>query len=492
MKMNKQIFFLVGLIGALAFTGCEKDFEEINTNPNEPTSVSPGFLLTSAQKATMDRVYDSFWGSRRGMQTAQYWSSNQYSNESRYAYRDATANSAWATFYAAPLQDLQTIINLNSGDNAADYAGYGDNGNQIAVAKILQAWIYQHLTDAFGAIPMSEALQGVGNTTPAYDSQADVYAGLIAMLDEALNGMTSGPGPQGDQIYGGNMDQWAKFGNSLKLRVAMRMADVNPGAAQSAAEEALSSGMIIAGNEDNALFGYLGGAPNNNPINEDAKTRNDFAASNTMVDYLTSLGDPRMGVYYSPAVSSGEFVGEVYGLNEANAALTPDDDVSQRGAAILAGDLAGIYFDAAQTHFLAAEAAERGWASILSAEEHYNAAIGLSMNYWGITDGDAINAYLAQEAVAYGTAEGDWRTKIGRQKWVALYMQGYEGWAEYRRLDFGLLNACADGVLEGDGSVPSRMRYPLDEQTLNNDSWSAATGAGSSDNLTTKMWWDVN
>ena len=96
------------------------------------------------------------------------------------------------------------------------------------------------------------------------------------------------------------MAQWAKFGNSLKLRVAMRMADVNPGAAQAAAEAALSSGSIIAGNEDNALFNYLSGAPNNNPINEDAKTRNDFAASNTMVDYLASLNDPRMGVLLQP------------------------------------------------------------------------------------------------------------------------------------------------------------------------------------------------
>ena len=110
----------------------------------------------------MDRVYDSFWGSRRAMQTAQYWSSNQYSNESRYQYRDATANNAWASFYAGPLQDLQTIIDLNSGDAAGDFAGYGDNANQIAVAQILQAWVYQHLTDAFGAIPMSQALQGVG------------------------------------------------------------------------------------------------------------------------------------------------------------------------------------------------------------------------------------------------------------------------------------------------------------------------------------------
>ena len=489
MKMNKQIFFLVGLIGALAFTGCRKDFEEINTNPNEPTAVAPGFLLTNAQKSIMDRVYNSFWGSRRAMQTSQYWSSNQYSNESRYQYRETTANGAWASFYAGPLQDLQTIIDLNT-DSPDDYAGYGDNANQIAVAQLLQAWTYQHLTDAFGAIPMSEALQGGDNTTPTYDSQEAVYNSLLSTIDGALSGMNlSGAGPQGDQVYGGDMAMWAKFGNSLKLRVAMRMADASPAAAQAAAEAALASGSLIAGNADNALFSYLSGAPNNNPINEDAKTRNDFAASNTMVDYLASLNDPRMGVYFSASVASGEYVGEVYGLDEANAALTPDDAVSQRGAAILAADLPGIYFDAAQTHFLAAEAAERGWTSTLSAEEHYNTAISLNMNFWGISDDAAIADYLAQEAVAYGTAEGAWNEKIGRQKWVALYMQGYEGWAEYRRLDFGLLQPCADGALQGDGSVPARFEYPIDEQTLNNAAWASAPGAGSWND---KLWWDVN
>ena len=176
-------------------------------------------------------------------------------------------------------------------------------------------------------------------------------------------------------------------------------------------------------------------------------------------------------------------------VDEANAALTPDDAVSQRGAAILAGDLAGIYFDAAQTHFLAAEAAERGWTSILSAEEHYNTAISLNMNFWGISDDAAIADYLAQDAVAYGTAEGAWNEKIGRQKWVALYMQGYEGWAEYRRLDFGLLQPCADGALQGDGSVPARFQYPIDEQSLNSINWAEASA---DTDLNTKLWWDVN
>lgn len=489
MKMNKQFFLLMGLVGAIAFTGCQKDFEEINTNPNEPTAVSTGFLLTSAQKRIMDTYYGSFWGSRRGMQLAQYWSSNQYSNESRYQFRTETANGAWSSYYAGPLADLQRIIDLNT-DSPEDVNGFGSNANQIAVAKLLQAWTYQHLTDAFGAIPMSQALQGVDNTRPGYDDQSAVYSNLITMINDALTSMDGGAGPQGDQIYGGDMDMWTKFGNSLKLRVAMRMSDVNGSAAKAAAEEALGSGALIVSNSDNALFNYLSGAPNNNPINEDAKTRNDFAASNTMVDVLTALNDPRMMAYYAPN-ADGVYVGEVYGLNEANAALTPDATVSQRSAGILAGDFPGIYFDAAQTHFLAAEAAARGWSSILSAEEHYNAAIELSMNFWGIDDAAAIADYLAQEGVAYATAGADWKEAIGRQKWIALYMQGYEGWSEWRRLDFGVLQLPFDGVLQGDG-IPHRMQYPLDEQTLNNEAWSAGVTANGGDELNTPLWWDVN
>jgi hypothetical protein len=100
---------------------------------------------------------------------------------------------------------------------------------------------------------------------------------------------------------------------------------------------------------------------------------------------------------------------------------------------------------------------------------------------------------LAQADVAYGSAAGTYSERIGRQKWVALYMQGQEAWAEYRRMDFGVLLPCADGALAGDGSVPSRMEYPLDEQTLNYDSYSAGVASlGGADALETKLWWDVN
>jgi hypothetical protein len=487
--MNKNIFLLAGLIVAIAFTGCRKDFEEINTNPNEPTTVSTGFLLTAAQKRIMDENMDSFWGSRRGMQMSQFWSSNQYSNESRYQFRTDVTNGAWRDFYAGVLQDLQQIIDLNT-DSPDDVSGYGDNGNQIAVATVLQAWTYQLLTDAFGAIPMGEALSGTDNLSPAYDSQQAVYGKLVSMLDGAIAGMDAGAsGPNGDQIYGGDMSAWATFANSLKLRVAMRMSDVDAAGAKAAGESAIAGGVITA-NADNAAFPYIDAAPNNNPVNEANKTRNDFAASNTMIDFLTGLNDPRMQIYYEPSASDGVYIGEVYGLDETNAALTPDAVVSQPGAMALGGGLPGIFMDAAQVNFLLAEAAERGWAGAGDAEANYNAGVTASFEFWG-ADGAA--DYLAQADVAYGSAAGTYSERIGRQKWVALYMQGQEAWAEYRRMDFGVLLPCADGALAGDGSVPSRMEYPLDEQTLNYDSYSAGVASlGGADALETKLWWDVN
>ena len=482
--MNLKSMLTLGLAGALILTGCRKDFDSINTNPNEPSSVSTGFLLTSAQKSLMDNTTDEWWNGRRGNQLAQYWASNQYSNESRYQFRTEIDNGYWSAFYAGALQDLQTIIDLNSGDDAADYAGYGANGNQIAVATLLQAWTFQMLTDCYGDIPFSEALQGGENTTPAYDSQADVYAGLITMIDGALSGIdAAGAGPQGDVVYGGDMGKWAMFGNSLKLRIAMRMSDVNGEAAKTAGEAALAAGVILD-NGDNALFGYLDAVPNNHPINQDYQTRNDFAASNTMVDYLTTNADPRLSVYYAPN-AAGAYVGEVYGLNEANAALTPNDDVSQRGAAVLAATMPGIYMDAAQVRFLCAEAAAKGWANAGgSAEEHYAAGIQASMDFWGVDAADA-QAYID----AHPFSAESWVY----EKWVALYMQGIEGWCEWRRLDGPALNACADGSLGGgtDGDLPPhRFTLPLDEATLNEANWDAAGGA--TNTLNTPLWWDVN
>lgn len=499
MKTIYKLMLGAGMMtGMMLVQSCTKDFEEINTDPNKPSSVSTGFLLTAAQKGLMDNTWDEWFNGRRGNQLAQYWSSNQYSSESRYQFRSEVSNSYWSLFYAGGaavggMSDLEEIIRLNT-EKPGDFEGFGDNGNQIAVAKALKAWTFQNLTDCWGPIPFSQALKGSEVPSPSYDSQEDVYMGLLAMLDEANADMNvNAAGPQGDKIYGGDMSKWKKFVNSLKLRVAIRMADVNPNVAGTAIQEALNDG-VFTSNADNALLPYGDAAPNNNPLNEDRKTRNDFCASNIMVDHLKSISDPRMAMYYEPAVNSGEFVGEVYGLTEENAALTPDDDISQRNAKVLEASAPGIYLDYAQVQFILAEAVERGFISG-DAASYYNEGVRASMEFWGITDGAAIDAYLAQPSVDYNARIGageSWREVIGSQKWIALYMQGIQGWAEWRRLDFGILQVPADGPLNGSG-IPNRMEYPLDEQTLNKANYEGGLQLlGGPDNLDTKLWWDVN
>ena len=236
----------------------------------------------------------------------------------------------------------------------------------------------------------------------------------IALIDETDNTV------QGDVIYEGDMTKWKKFANALKMRVALRMSDTNRATEAQAAFEEAASGAFTS-NADNAIFQYLGALPNINPLAEDFITRNDFAASNIMVDILDNLSDPRIGIFYEPANNSGNFVGEVYGLTEADAALTPNDDVSQRGTAVLANDAPGIYLDYAQVEFMLAEAAARGWSVSGSAESHYNAGITASMDYWndGSYDATDISNYIAAPEVDYNTLIGNgetWKQVIGRQK----------------------------------------------------------------------------
>lgn len=482
--------------------GCNPP-DDTNIDPNEPSRASTAFLLTSAEKVLMDNIWDEWANGRRGMQLSQFWASNQYSDESRYAFRTNVSNNLWAQYYAGVLADLNEIIRLNT-ESPEEYAGFGANENQIAVAKILRAYMYQVITDKWGAAPYSQAGNPDEFLYPQYDSQEEIYNGIINELNDALASInTSGTGVAGDAIYNGDMNKWRMFGNSLKLRIGMRIADVAPSLAQQTVSSAVSGG-VFQGNEDNAFFNYLSAAPNNNPLNEDRKTRQDFAVSNVLVNHLLELNDPRLTFYAEPTVSSSpsdplnvKYVGEVYGLSESDAANTADQDISQPSEAVLQPTSPGILMTYAEVQFLLAEGVERGFVSASSATEYYNAGITASMNYWsnGTLSNSDIASYIAQPTVNYAALKSsgrEWNVIIGQQKWIALYMQGLEAWAEYRRLDFGILQAPADGALEGDGNVPNRIIYPLNEQSSNGESYTQAVSSQGADVLTTKLWWDVN
>jgi Starch-binding associating with outer membrane len=503
---NRSAILLTGL--ALMLSSCEKNFDTYNDDPNNPREVPNSYLLTGAQRGIMDNSVDVWWGANMGNQLAQYWSSNQYSSESRYQFRTAITNAYWGLFYSGGLNDpgdglfvggineLNTIIQKCQSDPAGSSAS-GFPANQIAVATILRVWTYQNMTDAWGDIPYTQALKPDEFRAPKYDSQESIYAGLLSELDNAISLINTGEdGPENDLIYGGDMELWKKFGNSLKMRVALRMADKNNTVSQAAFEAAVLSGCFTS-NADNALFPY-GSGTDANPIygNYFIDNRNDYAASNILMDILLAQNDPRLPAWFLPATATGNYVGEVYGLSEGNAAATPNSQISQRSDLTLSAELPGIYLDYAQVEFMLAEAVERGWGVGLTAQEHYNNGVTASIDFWTSLNGaqapaDSITAYLAQPSVDYtNPASGTtYKEKIGKQKWLALFNQGTQGWTEWRRLDFGILQLPADGVLDGSG-IPFRIKYPVDEQTLNSGNYNAAIANQGPDLQETKVWWD--
>ncbi len=487
MKLTYKAF----AIGAVLMAGCKTDLSEYNVNPNDPSKVPTAFLLTGAEKVLMDKNWDRWNNGTMGMMLSQYWAQNAYAEESRYAWRAGVINSMWADFYTGTatagggLQGLQQIIDLCKA-TPAEAALSGDVQNQIAVARTLKAWGFQVMTDFWGDIPYSQAF--TDKAFPAYDTQESIYTDLLKELKEAAAQMDATKGAiKGDAIFNGDIAKWKKFANSLRVRVATRMSDRNAAVAKTAIEEAVTSG-VFTGNADNALFGYLGGVPNNNPLNEDRKTRADFAVSKTVVDTMKNLSDPRLSSYAAPTVSGGTFVGKRYGLSNANATAEDANTISQPSAKVLAATAPGVFMDYAELCFALAEAKERGVTLSSTAEDWYNKGVKASMSYWGVSATDA-DTYLASPKVAYATASSSWKKTIGFQKWLGLYMQGIQGWCEYRRLDFGVLvgPAASPATL-----VPKRVTYPTDEQGVNAASRAAAVARLGTDSRNARVWWDMN
>ncbi len=506
MKKLKYLLLSLFMFGALS---CGDNFGDINVDPNNPSTVPADFLLTSAQKAMADDVWDEWMNARFGLLVSQYWAQNNYTDESRYNFRTGVVNSYFASYYVRTLRDLEEIKKLVTAGE--DYAlGLPSAYNKLAVAEILQCWMFHFMTDVWGPIPYSEALKGADNRTPKYDSQRDIYLSLLSRLEKAKADIDEGEEGFGsaDIIYGGDMGGWKKLASSMILRLAMRMSDVEGATAQAAVEGSWDD--AFSSNADNAYFTYLSSQPNNNPLNQDRIERGnaDFCTSNILIDNtLAPLNDPRLGVFVDARVNGGDYFGRPYGQTAPVAASEAPEDYSQPSGAqavagitsykstdVLAPDAHMALMNYAEVCFILAEAKERGWNIGGTAAQWYNAGITASMQDWGVTDQTAIDDYLAQAAVNYATADGDWKQKIGVQKWIALFTQGIQGWSEWRRLDFQKLELPVDGVIQEVGSKPApvRLEYPTDEQTQNNVGYQQGVQLlGGPDRLSTRLWWDV-
>ena len=193
---------------------------------------------------------------------------------------------------------------------------------------------------------------------------------------------------------------------------------------------------------------------------------------------MNSLDDPRRSVYFSDNLGPDIFVGGIYGD------VNLFENFTQIGPIILEPTFPASLLDYAEVSFYLAEAFERGFSVSGTAEMYYNQAIAASFEYWGVP---SVADYLSNQKVAYSTANGDWRQKIGQQFWLAMYNRGFEGWTAWRTYDVPTLNLPA----LTENPVPTRYTYPVNEQNLNETNWINASTAIGGDARTTKLFWDT-
>ncbi|WKK66782.1 SusD/RagB family nutrient-binding outer membrane lipoprotein [Lutimonas zeaxanthinifaciens] len=458
------------------------DFEGWNIDEKNPSEVPAAFLFTNAQRAFYRQMVIPSVNSNIFKQMAQHWTTTTYNDETNYdmVQRDIGGNW-WFSMYAGVMIDVVEAKKII----AENEPNPGTAANKIAILDLFQSYVWHIVVDTYGNVPYSEALLGNENLIPKYDDDAEIYASVMNTIDQALNTLNeTNPSFGGeDLIYGGDVASWRKFGNSLKLKMAVRIADADPTTATAAATAAVDAG-VLESNADNAAFPFETSPPNTNP-NWEALVqsgRNDYVIANTFADIMNTLSDPRSAVFMDDNVGI-PYKGGIYGASNTFSEYT------HIGAPWHTPDLEGIILSYDEVNFLMAEAAEKGLigGGTAAAKMYYEEGIKASMNYWVPEVDDAgIAGYIAQPTVAYNSAE--WNKSIGQQKWIALFGRGFEAWSSWRLLDYPEMNIAA----VSQESVPRRYIYPNDEPQVNGTNYEAAKTAMGGDLKSNRVFWDIN
>lgn len=483
----KNISFL--FIFILLISSSCSDFGDLNQNPNQPTAVPTSTLFTSSLSSISDVISAS-----NSVLYTQMMAETQHTHASRYGDVHFDFND----FYLGPLANLNEIIRLNTEEASKESIQIsGSNSNQIAVARILKAYFYHSMTDRWGPLPYQEALQGGANFAPSYQSQEFIYKDIFKELSEAVAQIREEEKAiEGDFLFQGDMLRWKQFANTLHLIMALRLSEVEESKAEFEFNQALNaSGGVINAIEDNIFYPYLAETQQPNPWYNHFLTRSDYAISEPLVNHLKATNDPRI-MHFADAASAQnpedavapdspqEVAGMPYGIESAAAIEIPNSAVSFPNATYVRGENVPLaIFTYSQVLFSMAEAAHRGWINE-DAQALYYGAIAASMAQWEVPMGN----FLQQSYVKWNNNKA--LQLIGEQKWVALYTQGDEAWAEWRRLGYPALSP-APAALNESGEIPRRLAYPLSEQSINAENYEAAVRLlDGEDNLDTRIWWD--
>lgn len=513
--MRNKLTLVVAGLAAFAVAACNTDnITKVNTNPNNPTDAPAGAVFTQAVSAAVGRFMGSGYNLRATALVIQHFAEVQYPDEDQYKRIDANSTQGYFTApYVSDLEDLRQVA--NKGLNQKWPGIY-------APALIMQTWDFGYITDTFGDVPYSQALRGDstgGSLTPAYDAQKDIYTGFFTTLGKAVTDLaadaTTGKPTLGnaDAIYGGNELAWQKFANSLRLRYAMRLANVDPGTADAQIKAALAaSGGVFASNADNAILKWPGDGIFDNPWAGGLKGRDDFRMSQTLMNLMTPYSDPRVPMYamqtvdFTKGVSGAvPYAGMPNGLAQSDAGKY-FNNASRPGAMFYPGATAYGTFGGngaklptfimtfAEVQFILAEAAERGIGGVAgTAKAHYDSAVTASIQQWsaasGVVVSDAqIATFLGRTGIAYvGGTDG--LKQIATQKYIALLTDGGNAWAEWRRTC--IPNTIAAGPAAVVNFVPRRFYYPPAELSANGTNLQAAIARQGADDFGTRVYWDT-
>jgi hypothetical protein len=470
------------LLAFFLLFSCTEDFETINANPNAPLQVQPSLLLRQVLYDYGEQMsYEGFTG---GNLLGQYSTALDFNLFDRHDLKSPQlGGNPWPILYQN-LRDNEILLALALENPAfAVYEG---------PARILKAYMAAALTDLYGDVPYRQAFQGKeGTVTPAYDPQENIYTGEGGILENldlgiaALDGYSGTIALEGDLLYGGDLNGWVRFANSLKIKYLMRISGMVDVAAD--LQSLLDQGEYLTENAQNAVWEFTDGPPNNFRL---ARLRigdfNNFVLSETMQEVLEGLNDPRIGVLYRPFANStdGSFNGLLNGIDASQTSIALAD-YSLTGILFReeTGRLSANFMTAWETHFLLAEAAARNLV-FADAAVLYERAVAQAFDYWRTP----LPADYFSGPAGFGANGADPVEQIITQKWIANIINGYEGWIEYRRTGYPALKPVAASLNEG--LIPVRMPYPPEEEALNNRNYEGAAAATQGNSINVPVWWD--
>jgi hypothetical protein len=502
------------LIAVMVWSGCTKNYPEFNTDPTRLTSLNAGDvkgLFTNAEYMAMYSGRES-----AEYQYAQGFFADLYAQYSaitatfdptdRYNISQEWVQEQWIATYTKSLPPLLAILKETTTPETQALN---------SIARIWKVFVIHRAADYYGPIPYSKI--GSADLVVPYDSQKDIYMDLFKELRESIEVLKANLDQPSygtkDVIYDGDNAKWLRFANTLRLRLALRISDVEPAMAKQEAEAAVAGGTMLELTDDAYL--KVSGV-NYNGYNRQSGW-NEFRMSAAMESVLGGYNDPRLSKFWQPAVNTGKYTGVRNGMNvgEIVAAENEPDNNAGPSTPLLPDNMFSTpvtVMYTSEAYFLRAEGALNGWNMGGTPLELYEKGIEMSLRTWGITDNAVITNYINGTAlpkapggyfktpaltdipVKFSAELEKQREQIQTQKWIALFPEGHEAWASIRRSGYPKMYPL---IHSDNPDVPANVgirRIPFlnYDRDRNGPGVQAAEALlGGPDNAATRLWWDV-